>query len=55
MLREARSDRGDLGASCLLALLGRPHPTPEEAAGAGLLAHALHDLHVLARGLNLKE
>lgn len=55
MLRQAREGRTDVAAACLLAFHGITHPTPEQAAGAGVLACMANDLHVLARGQNLKE
>ena len=60
MLAAARGhgDRGgniSTSAGCLLALAGIEHPTPEQTAGAHLLALGLSDLHVLALGKNLKE
>ena len=55
MLRQAREGRIDVGAACLLAFRGLTHPSPEEAAGASLIACALNDLHVLAADKRLKE
>lgn len=50
------SGRTDLAAGCLLSLFGRAeYPSPEDIAAATLLAHALHDLHVLACGKTYKE
>jgi hypothetical protein len=37
------------GADLLLALAGIDHPTPEQSAGALVLAFGLHDLHTIAR------
>lgn len=55
MLHQARGGRVDVAASCLLAFWGHDFPSPEQIAGAGILAHVAHDLHVLAAGKNLKE
>lgn len=56
MLHQARRDgRIDVAQACLLAFMGRPHPTPEEEAGAGLLAWGLSDLHAAAVLLGMKE
>lgn len=44
-----------MAQACLLAFRGITHPTAEEEAGAGVLAHMANDLHVLAAGKNLKE
>ncbi len=55
MLHQARAGRIDVAQACLLAFMGRPHPTPEEEAGAGLLAWGLSDLHAAAVLLGMKE
>ena len=55
MLHQARAGRVDVAAACLLAFWNHEHPSPEQVAGAGVLAHMANDLHVLARGHNLKE
>jgi len=55
MLRQARDGRTDVAAACLLELFGVTHPTPEQAAGAGVLACMANDLHVLAADKRLKE
>ena len=55
MLRQARDGRTDVAAACLLELFGVAHPTPEQAAGAGVLAYMANDLHVLAADKRLKE
>ena len=55
LLREARAGSVSTAQACLLAFWSHEHPSPEQVAGAGVLAHMANDLHVLARGHNLKE
>jgi len=55
MLHQARAGRVDVAAACLLAYQGIEFPTPEQVAGAGVLAAMANDLHVLACGKTLKE
>ena len=43
MLHQARAGRIDVAQACLLAFMGRAYPTPEEEAGAGLLAQPWED------------
>lgn len=44
-------DRGDVSqaAECLLSLLGIERPTPEQNAGAHLIAYHFADTHLIAR------
>ena len=55
MLHQARAGRVDVAAACLLAFWNHEHPSPEQVAGAGVLAAMANDLHVLARGKVLEE
>lgn len=50
MLSAARDGREiSTAARCLLALMGHDDPSPEQVAGARLLAFGLDDLHLIAR------
>lgn len=44
-------DRGDVSQSarCLLSLLGIQYPTPEQDAGAHVIAYHFADTHLIAR------
>lgn len=47
--RSARDGNLTAGSEALLALLGVAEPSPEQTAGAVLLAFGLNDLHAFVR------